>query len=133
MWAVSYTHLDAETSQKKMKELKSMKDDMETYHNLVTQMDDMETMIEMGYEENDPDLIPEIQEMLEDVYKRQVPTQLFPRQHLRILILSIFSVSWACAGCIQVVFTQHCLNSPVKLFWQLSRLQKNTAPLFLMI
>ena len=57
---------DAETSQKKMKELKSMKDDMETYHNLVTQMDDMETMIEMGYEENDPDLIPEIQEMLDE-------------------------------------------------------------------
>ena len=62
-----------------------------------------------------------------------VPTQLFPRQHLRILILSIFSVSWAYAGFIQVVFTQRCLNSPVKLFWQLSRLQKNTAPLFLMI
>lgn len=39
---------------------------METYHNLVTQMDDMETMIEMGYEENDPDLIPEIQEMLDE-------------------------------------------------------------------
>ena len=56
---------DAEVSQKKMKELKSMKDDMETYQNLVTQMEDMETMIEMGYEENDPDLIPEIQEMLD--------------------------------------------------------------------
>lgn len=56
---------DAEQSQKKMKELKSLKDDMETYQNLVTQMDDMETMIEMGYEENDPDLIPEIQEMLD--------------------------------------------------------------------
>ena len=42
---------DAEVSQKKMKELKSIKDDMETYHNLVTQMEDMETMIEMGYEE----------------------------------------------------------------------------------
>ena len=56
---------DAEVSQMKMKELKSMKDDMETYHNLVTQMEDMETMIEMGYEENDPDLIPEIQEMLD--------------------------------------------------------------------
>ena len=83
--SVSYTHLkekrveeleremeapdfwdNAEISQKKMKELKSMKDDMETYHNLVTQMDDMETMIEMGYEENDPDLIPEIQEMLDE-------------------------------------------------------------------
>ena len=34
---------------------------METYQNLVSQMEDMETMIEMGYEENDPELIPEIQ------------------------------------------------------------------------
>ena len=57
---------DAEVSQKKMKELKDMKDDMETYQNLVTQMEDMETMIEMGYEENDPALIPEIQEMLDE-------------------------------------------------------------------
>ena len=55
---------DAEVSQKKMKELKDMKDDMETYQNLVTQMEDMETMIEMGYEENDASLIPEIEEML---------------------------------------------------------------------
>ena len=29
-------------------------------------MEDMETLIEMGYEEEDPDLIPEIQEMLDD-------------------------------------------------------------------
>ena len=50
---------DAEVSQKKMKELKDMKDDMETYQNLVTQMEDMETMIEMGYEENDPEIVPE--------------------------------------------------------------------------
>ena len=56
---------NAEVSQKKMKELKGLKDDMETYQNLVTQMEDMETMIEMGYEENDPELIPEIQEMLD--------------------------------------------------------------------
>ena len=41
---------NAEVSQKKMKELKGLKDDMETYQNLVTQMEDMETMIEMGYE-----------------------------------------------------------------------------------
>ena len=34
---------NAEISQKKMKELKSMKDDMETYQNLVTQKEDMET------------------------------------------------------------------------------------------
>ena len=56
---------DTEGSQKKMKELKSLKDDMATYQNLVSQMEDIETMIEMGYEENDPDLIPEIQEMLD--------------------------------------------------------------------
>lgn len=52
-----------------MKELKSLKDDMETYQNLVSQMEDMETMIEMGYEENDPELIPEIQEMLDQFQK----------------------------------------------------------------
>ena len=57
---------DAEVSQQKMKELKSMKDDMEIYHSLETQMEDMETMIEMGYEENDPEIIPEIQEMLDE-------------------------------------------------------------------
>ena len=39
---------NAEVSQKKMKELKSMKDDMETYQNLVTQKEDMETLIEMS-------------------------------------------------------------------------------------
>ena len=48
---------NAEVSQKKMKELKSMKDDMETYQNLVTQKEDMETLIEMSYEENDPSMI----------------------------------------------------------------------------
>ena len=42
---------NAEVSQKKMKELKSMKDDMETYQNLVTQKEDMETLIEMSYED----------------------------------------------------------------------------------
>ena len=33
---------NAEISQKKMKELKGMKDDMETYQNLVTQKEDMD-------------------------------------------------------------------------------------------
>ena len=56
---------NAEASQQKMKELKGMKDDMETYHHLESQMEDLETMIEMGYEENDPQIIPEIQEMLD--------------------------------------------------------------------
>ena len=57
---------DPERSQQMMKELKSKKDDVETYNNLVSQMDDIEVMLEMGYEENDVSLIPEIQQMLEE-------------------------------------------------------------------
>ena len=55
---------DPEASQKKMKELKSMKDNVATYASLTTQFEDIETLIEMGYEENDATLIPEIEEML---------------------------------------------------------------------
>ncbi len=57
---------DPSVSQKKMQELKSMKDDVATYANLEQGYEDIETMIEMGYEENDASLIPEIQEMMDD-------------------------------------------------------------------
>ncbi len=57
---------DPATSQKKMQELKSMKDDVATYATLERGFEDIEIMIEMGYEENDASLIPEIQEMLDD-------------------------------------------------------------------
>lgn len=55
-----------ERSQEMTKELKNLKDDIDVYHKLQTQMEDMEVMIEMGYEENDASLIPEIQEMLNE-------------------------------------------------------------------
>ena len=57
---------DPEVSQNKMKEVKSLKDDVATYVALSTQYDDIETMIEMGYEENDPELIPEIDQMMKE-------------------------------------------------------------------
>ncbi len=57
---------DPEVSQNKMKELKRLKDDVATYAQLATLYDDIATMIEMGYEENDESLIPEIGEMLEE-------------------------------------------------------------------
>ena len=57
---------DPEVSQDKMKEVKSLKDDVATYAALSTQYDDIETMIEMGYEENDPELIPEIDQMMKE-------------------------------------------------------------------
>ncbi|MCI5517564.1 MAG: peptide chain release factor 2 [Roseburia porci] len=57
---------DPVVSQNKMKELKSLKDDVSTYAALAQQYEDIETMIEMGYEENDESLIPEIQGMLDE-------------------------------------------------------------------
>ena len=60
---------DAEISQQKMKTLKSLKDDIETYHNLETQYDDIETLIMMAEEENDASLIPEIEEAV-DTYEK---------------------------------------------------------------
>ena len=57
---------NTELSQVKMKELKSLKDDVETYAQLSGQYEDIETLLEMGYEENDASLIPEIQEALQE-------------------------------------------------------------------
>jgi len=57
---------DPEVSQNKMKEVKSLKDDVATYAALSTQYADIETMIETGYEENDPELIPEIDQMMKE-------------------------------------------------------------------
>ena len=57
---------DPEVSQNKMKEVKSLKDDVATYAALSAQYDDIETMIEMGYEENDPELIQEIDQMMKE-------------------------------------------------------------------
>ncbi len=55
---------DPESSQQKMKQLKSLKEDVETYGRLESQYEDIETLLEMGYEENDASLIPEIEEAL---------------------------------------------------------------------
>ena len=54
-----------EEAQELMKQLSSMKDDRDKYQRLVSAKEDMETLIEMGYEENDASVIPEIQEMLD--------------------------------------------------------------------
>ena len=59
-----------ETSQNQTRELKSLKDDVAGYSELETLYDDIETLIEMGYEENDASLIPEIEESLELLSKK---------------------------------------------------------------
>lgn len=56
---------DAEEAQKLTKECKGLKDDVETCEALKTQYEDIEVLIEMGYEENDPEMIPEIRQELD--------------------------------------------------------------------
>ncbi|MCI5620613.1 MAG: peptide chain release factor 2 [Lachnospiraceae bacterium] len=56
---------DPEVSQKKMKELKSYKDDVEIYHDLEQKLEDIATLIEMGDEENDPDMVAEVDEEMQ--------------------------------------------------------------------
>ncbi|WP_313132756.1 peptide chain release factor 2 [Anaerocolumna sp.] len=53
-----------EKAQGYVKELKNLKDIIDGYHFLKQQYEDVETLIEMGYEENDESLIPEIEETL---------------------------------------------------------------------
>lgn len=57
---------DAEEAQKLTRECKGLKDDVETCEALKTQYEDIEVLIEMGYEENDPEMIPEIREELDE-------------------------------------------------------------------
>ena len=57
---------DPERSQKMSKELKSLEDTVKSYTTLSTQYDDISELIEMGYEENDPEVIPVIQESLDE-------------------------------------------------------------------
>lgn len=55
---------NADRSQESMKELKNLKAVIDQYNGLKRDYEDVETLLAMGYEENDESLIPEIQEAL---------------------------------------------------------------------
>ena len=57
---------DPDTSNKKMKELKNLKDTVETIEGLEKQCEDIETLIEMGYEEEDEELAADIRRELDE-------------------------------------------------------------------
>ncbi len=57
---------DPDRSTKLMKEAKNLKDTVDGYRSLERQYEDIEVLIEMGYEENDPEVIPEIQSMMDE-------------------------------------------------------------------
>lgn len=60
---------DTEKSAKIMQQVKQYKDDIRAYYELQTAFEDIETMIDMGYEEEDASLIPEIEEMFSSFEK----------------------------------------------------------------
>lgn len=62
---------DVERSQKLMQEHKGLKSAIEIYHGLEEQYEEIEVLLEMGYEENDESLIPEIQEAITE-FSRQL-------------------------------------------------------------
>ncbi|MCD8083032.1 MAG: peptide chain release factor 2 [Clostridiales bacterium] len=55
---------NAERSTKLVREAKNLKDTVKLYQDLAQQYEDIGVMIEMGNEENDPDVVPEVGEML---------------------------------------------------------------------
>lgn len=61
---------DPERSNQKMKELKNLKDTVGECDKLSTQYDDILTLIDMGYEENDESLIPEIRGELDEFIRK---------------------------------------------------------------
>ncbi len=57
---------DPEKSAKIVQFAKNLKDTVQSYKDLETQFEDIGVMIEMGNEENDPSVIPEVEEMLRE-------------------------------------------------------------------
>jgi len=57
---------DPDRSNQKMKELKNLKDIVDTIEGLEAQYEDIETLIEMGYEEEDAQLVADIRKELDE-------------------------------------------------------------------
>lgn len=60
---------DSDSSSIKMKELKDLKNDIESYENLLNAYEDIEAYIELGNEEEDEELVVETKELLDEFVK----------------------------------------------------------------
>ena len=61
---------DPQKSQEYMKQLSSMKDDVAVYARLEELFEEIETLIELGDEENDPSLVPEVQNTMDEFVQK---------------------------------------------------------------
>ena len=63
-----------------MQELKNLKDTVEEFQELEEKKEEIQILIEMGYEENDPEVLPEIEEgmktLSEELEKMRLATLL---------------------------------------------------------
>ena len=60
---------DPEKSTRLVREAKQLKDEVDTFKSLEQAYEDIQVMIQMGNEENDPSLVPEVQEMMDEFAK----------------------------------------------------------------
>ena len=61
---------DPQKSQEYMKQLSSMKEDVAVYARLEELFEEIETLIELGDEENDPSLVPEVQSTMDEFVQK---------------------------------------------------------------
>ncbi len=61
---------DAAESTKKMKELKDLKDDIDAFDELLEMYEEIEAYIELGYEEQDEEIVLETKELLDEFVKK---------------------------------------------------------------
>ena len=93
---------DPDSSNRKMKELKNLKDTAELCDKLETQYSDILTLIEMGHEEEDPDMVEEIRgeldEFIEELDELRVSTLLSGEYDRDNAILKLNAVRKAATG-----------------------------------
>lgn len=94
---------NAEKSTSFMKELKNLKDVILTYNTLKGEYEDVLTLIQMGYEENDESLIPEIEESLnsfvKDLEKLKIATLLSEDYDRNNAIISLHAGAGGTESC----------------------------------
>ena len=70
-----------------MKELKNLKELVETIHNLYSSYEDIGLLIEMGYEDEDPEMVKELEEEIhtfEEVFEKlKIQTPIQPHWSIR--------------------------------------------------
>lgn len=125
---------DPERSNQKMKELKNLKDTVGECDKLSTQYDDILTLIDMGYEENDESLIPEIRGELDEFIREfdelRIGTLLSGEYDKNNAILKLNAVpavpkavtgAVCCIACIPVGRSARALPSKYWTTWMVMR------------